>query len=162
MIRHTAFSIALIFAPAAFAQAYIVPDGDCGAITLHVANTIDPDRVTNATVFLPKKKLAVGSGSLTFAASIPEEGVVMAAVDLEPVVHGNETRTEHAKGDLPMDLYRAGGGRIAEGVHAQNGGVTFPYQEPGSYMVVTTYRRPDPQQPEHILVDTSTLTFEIK
>jgi len=29
-------------------------------------------------------------------------------------------------------------------------------------MVTTTYRRPDPQQAEHWLVDTSTLTFEIK
>jgi hypothetical protein len=220
MIRHAAFSIALLVAPAAFAQAYIVPDGDCGAIKLHVANTIDPDRVTSATVYLPKKKLAVtpavGSGSLTFGATIPEEGVVMAAVAFKPVVHGNETRTEHAKtlifcgatppadwqrstglgieiypqgwngprprmkpgdpmrfiavdnatnkliGDLPMELYRAGGDQIAEGVQAQNGGMTFPYPEPGRYMVVTTYRRPDPQQPEHILVDTSTLTFEIK
>jgi hypothetical protein len=64
--------------------------------------------------------------------------------------------------DLPMELYRAGGARIAEGVPAQYGGMTFPYQEPGRYVVVTTYRRPDPQQPESFLVDTSTLTFDIK
>ena len=64
--------------------------------------------------------------------------------------------------DLPMELYREGGGRIAAGVPAEHGGMNFPYQEPGRYMVVTTYRRPDPQQPEHWLVDTSTLTFDIK
>jgi hypothetical protein len=64
--------------------------------------------------------------------------------------------------DLPMELYRAGAGRIATGVQDQYGGMDFPYPEPGHYMVTTTYRRPDPQQPEHWLVDTSTLTFEIK
>ena len=64
--------------------------------------------------------------------------------------------------DAPMELYRAGAGRIANGVPDQYGGMDFPYQEPGLYMVTTTYRRPDPQQPEHWLVDTSTLTFEIK
>ncbi len=64
--------------------------------------------------------------------------------------------------DVPMELYRAGVGRVAGGVRAQNGGMKFPYQEPGRYMVTMTYRRPDPQQPEHWLVDTSTLTFEIK
>ena len=64
--------------------------------------------------------------------------------------------------DVPMELYRAGAGRIASGVPNQTGGMSFPYPEPGRYMVTTTYRRPDPQQPEHWLVDTSTLTFEIK
>lgn len=64
--------------------------------------------------------------------------------------------------DLPMQLYRAGAGRIAEGTANKNGGMTFPYPEPGRYMVTTTYRRPDPQTPEHWLVDTSTLTFEVK
>src|SRR5205807_9482142 len=63
--------------------------------------------------------------------------------------------------DVPMELYRAGAGRVAGGVPDQNGGMSFPYREPGRYMVTTTYRRPDPQQPEHWLVDTSTLTFEI-
>ena len=230
MLRHAALFIALILTPAALAQTYIVPDGDCGAITLHVTrgsdfpklgDTIGADRVTNAYVFLPKRRVAVtpakGPASLTFDANIPEEGVVMAAVDFKPAVSGNETRTEHAKAlifcgaitppvdwqrstglgleiypqgwngprprmkpgdemrfiavdkstkelirDLPMDLYRAGAGRIAEGVPAHHGGMTFPYPTPGHYMVVATYTRPDPQQPEHVLVDTSTLTFEIK
>jgi hypothetical protein len=70
--------------------------------------------------------------------------------------------TKKLLGDLPMELYREGAGRIAEGVPAQHGGMNFPYPEPGRYMVVTTYRRPDPQQPEHWLVDTSTLTFDVK
>ena len=64
--------------------------------------------------------------------------------------------------DVPMELYRAGAGRIADGVPNRSGGMSFPYPDPGRYMVTTTYRRPDPQQPEHWLVDTSTLTFEIK
>lgn len=64
--------------------------------------------------------------------------------------------------DVPMELYREGAGRIAVGVPNQSGGMSFSYPEPGRYMVMTTYRRPDPQQPEHWLVDTSTLTFEIK
>jgi hypothetical protein len=70
--------------------------------------------------------------------------------------------TNKLLGDLPMELYRAGAGRIAAGVPDQYGGMDFPYPEPGRYMVTTTYRRPDPQQPEHWLVDTSTLTFEVK
>ena len=64
--------------------------------------------------------------------------------------------------DLPMELYRAGAGRIAEGIPNKNGGMSFTYPEPGRYMVTTTYRRPDQQKPEHWLVDTSTLTFEVK
>jgi hypothetical protein len=63
--------------------------------------------------------------------------------------------------DLPMKLCRAGAGRIAEGVANKNVGMTFTYPEPGRYMA-TTYGRPDPQTPEHWLVDTSTLTFEVK
>jgi hypothetical protein len=63
--------------------------------------------------------------------------------------------------DLPMELYRADGTRI-QGTPAQHGGMNFPYQEPGRYMIFTTYRRADPQQPDHWLVDTSTLTFDIK
>ena len=64
--------------------------------------------------------------------------------------------------DVPMELYRAGAGRVAGGVSDKNGGMDFPYPEPGLYMVTTTYRRLDPQQPDHWLVDTSTLTFEVK
>jgi len=224
MIQRIAVAIALLFASAAFAQTYIVADGDCGTITLHVARgtefpslgeTIAADRVTDAYVYLPKQRIAVKPA--TFEANIPDEGVVvMSAVALKPVISGNETRTEHAKTflfygatpradwqrstglgleiypqgwngprpqmkpgdpmrfiavdkatntllrDLPMELHRAGTGRIADGVPAEHGGMNFPYPEPGHYMVVTTYRRPDPKQPEHWLVDTSTLTFEIK
>jgi len=64
--------------------------------------------------------------------------------------------------DVPMQLYRIGGGHVADGVPARDFGTNFQYPDPGWYMVTTTYRRPDPQQPQHWLVDTSTLTFEIK
>ena len=231
MINRIAVAIALTFAPAAFAQTYIVPDGDCGAITLHATRgtdfpnldeSIGADRVKDAYVYVQRQRVAVtpavGPRSLDFNANVPDGGeVVMAAVDFTPVASANETRTEHAKAfifcgalapladwqrstglgleiypqswngrrphmkpgdsmrfiavdkttnklapDVPMELYRAGVGRIARGVPAQYGGMNFPYPEPGRYMVTTTYRRPDPQQPEHWLVDTSTLTFEIK
>jgi hypothetical protein len=231
MIKHIAVAIALTLAPAAFAQTYIVADGDCGAITLHATRGTDfpnlgerigADRVQDAYVYLPKQRVSVmpaaGSGSLDFNANIPDgEVVVMAAVALKPVVSGNETRTEHAKAllfcgavtprwdwqresgigleiipqgwngprprmkpgdsmwfivvdekiphlirDVPVELYRAGEGRIGVGVPNQLGGRIFPYPKPGRYMLTTTYRRPDPQLPEHWLVDTSTLTFEIK
>ena len=187
----------------------------------NLGETIEADRVKDAYVYLPKEKVAmkpaVGPRSLDFNANVPDDGVVMAAVDFTPEVSGSETRTEHAKAlircgaitlgddwqrstgigleiypqewnprrmrlkpgdsmrfiavdkatnklirDVPMELYRAGAGRVAGGVFDQNGGMNFPYNEPGRYMVTTTYRRPDPQQPEHWLVDTSTLTFEIK
>lgn len=48
------------------------------------------------------------------------------------------------------------------GVPDKSGGMSFPFPEPGRYMVMTTYRRPDPRQAEHWLVDTSTLTFEVR
>ena len=230
MIKRIAVAIAFALAPAAVAQTYVVPDGDCGAITLHatrgtdfpnLGETIAADRVKDAYVYLPTQRVAVksaaGARSLDFNANVPDDGVVMAAVDFTPAVSGNETRTEHAKAfifcgaiapsadwqrstglgleiypqswngrrphlkpgdsmrfiavdkatnklipDLPMELYRAGVGRVASGVPAQYGGMNFPYPEPGRYMVTTTYRRPDPRQPDHWLVDTSTLTFEIK
>jgi len=232
MIKHIAVAIALSLAPAAFAQMYIVPEGGCGAVTLHatrgadfpnLGETISADRVKDAHVVRdrPLERVIVtpapGPRSLDFSANVPDrEEVVMAAVDLKPVVSGNETRTEHAKAllfcgataprsewqfeaglgleiipqwngirpkmkqgdempfiivhkttrhpiqDVPVELYRAGEGRIGAGVPNQSGGVSFPYPKPGRYMVTTTYRRPDPQQPEHWLVDTSTLTFEIK
>jgi hypothetical protein len=230
MIRQIAVAITLTLAPAVFAQTYIVPDGDCGAITLHAARGTDfpnlgqmigADRVKDAYVYLPRQRVAVkpaaGSRSLDFDANVPDgEVVVMAAVDFKPAVSGNETRAEHAKAfifcgaiapradwqrstdlgleiypqgwngprpgmkpgdtmrfiavdraakkliDVPMDLYRAGAGLIAHGVPDKSSGMDFPYPEPGRYMVTATYRRPDPEQPEHWLVDTSTLTFEIK
>ena len=110
MIKRIAVAIALTFAPAAFAQTYIVPDGDCGAITLHatrgtdfpnLGETIGADRVKDAYVYLPKQRVAVkpavGPRSLDFNANVSDDGVVMAAVDFTPAVNGNETRTEHAK-----------------------------------------------------------------
>jgi hypothetical protein len=231
MIKNVAVAIALTLTPAAFAQTYIVADGDCGAVTLHatrgtdfpnLGETISPDRVKNAHVDQPRERVIVtpavaGPRSLDFTADVPDrEEVVMAAVELKPVISGNETRTEHAKAflscgaitpkfdwqrstglgleiypqgwngprpkmkqgdkmrfivvdeatpkllDIPMELYRAGAGRIAAGVPDPDGGVYFPYGEPGLYMVTATFRRPDPKHPEHWLVDTSTLTFEIK
>lgn len=229
-IRRTAVAVSLILAPAIFAQTYIVPEGDCGPVTLHIARgthfpelreAVAADQVANAKVNLPRRRLAVkpidGPRSLTFTADVPSDEVLMTAVDFKPVISGNETRTEHAKAlifcgpippaydwqrstdlaleiypqgwngprprlkrgdtmrfiavekatntllrDLPMELHSAGAGRIANGVSAEGGGMNFPYPEPGRYMVVTTYRRPDPQQPGHWLVDTSTLTFDIK
>ncbi|HWW62637.1 MAG TPA: hypothetical protein VN181_14785, partial [Thermoanaerobaculia bacterium] len=110
MIRHAAVAIAFLLAPAAFAQTYIVPDGDCGTVTLHMTRgtdfpslgeTIAADRVTRANVFLPRQKVAVkpaaGTRSLTFSANVPGEGVVVASAELKPAIRGNETRTEHAK-----------------------------------------------------------------
>src|SRR2546430_1029478 len=110
MIKRIAVGIALTVAPAAFAQTYIVPEGDCGAITLHatrgtdfpnLGETIGADRVKDAYVYLPREKVAVkpaiGPRSLDFNANVPADGVVMAAVDFTPTISGNETRTEHAK-----------------------------------------------------------------
>lgn len=230
--RTVTLGIALVLSTAAIAQPYIIPDGDCGAVTFHLTRgsdfpnlgeTIGSDRVTHAYVYLPKPKQRIavepadGTRALTFTANIPDSGVVMAAVELKPTVTADETRTEHAKAfifcgaatpaldwqrssglgleiypqgwngprpqlkvgdpmrfivvdkatnkllrDLPMELHRAGAGRIAHGVPAPSGGMNFSYPEPGRYMVVTTYRRPDPQKAEHWLVDTSTLTFDVK
>ena len=233
VMRHSALAITLFLTPAVFAETYIVPDGDCGAVTLRVTNageSISADRVANAYVSLPHQrltpKLSPAGRSLTFDANVPNptrvkngavEGVVMAGVDLKQKVNGNETRTEHAKAlifcgtetpvadwqrsvglgfeiypqswngprprlkagdtmrfiavdkatrklimDVPMDLYTANGDLVAHGVRAEYGGMNFLYQQPGRYMVVSTYRRADPQQTGHWLVDTSTLTFDIK
>jgi len=240
MIRRIAVAIALTLAPAAFAQTYIVPDGNCGAITLHATRaadfpnlgaTIAADQVKSASVsnspsrgFDPgvqpwhvAMKPVPAAHSLDFTTNVDaHDEVVAASVDFLPVVSGNETRTDHAKAfiycgttvpmadwqrdtglgleiypqwngtrqrmkqgdsmrfiavdksskkllqDVPMELYRAGAGRIAEGVADKNGRMTFPFPEPGRYMLMTTYRRPDPQQAEHWLVDTSTLTFEVR
>ena len=69
MIKQIAVAIALAFAPVAFAQTYIVPDGDCGAVTLHVTRgtdfpnlgeTIGADRVKDARLagVRPSNRLA--------------------------------------------------------------------------------------------------------
>jgi hypothetical protein len=119
-----AVAIALTFVPAAFAQTYIVPDGDCGAIILHatrgtdfpnLGETIGADRVKEAYVSnspspgrnpgLRNQRVALkpavdGPRSLDFNTPfnvVPEDGVVMASVDFRPAISGNETRTEHAK-----------------------------------------------------------------
>src|SRR3954469_25543864 len=207
MIKPIAVAIVFTLAPAAFAQTYIVADGDCGAITLHatrgtdfpnLGEAISVDRVRDAHVDQQRDRVIVTTPtaaprSLDFKATIPNsEEVVMAAVDLKPAVSGNETRTEHAKTlifcgattprfdwqrdtglgleiypqgwngprpqmkqgqpmrfivvdktaprhllDLPMELYRAGTGRIATSVPDKDGGMDFPYPEPGRYMVTT-------------------------
>ncbi|HXH91166.1 MAG TPA: hypothetical protein VNN25_06265 [Thermoanaerobaculia bacterium] len=224
MIKQIAVAIVFNLAPVALAQTYIVPDGDCGAITLHATrgtgSPIAADRLKDAYVYLPPHRVelnpAAGSGSLDFHANVTEgDKVVMASVDLKPEISGKETRTEHAKAfvfcgpapladwqfsavsgleiipqdwngrrpqlkagdtmrfiavdtttrkilDVPMDLYRAGAGFVAHGRHDMRSGMDFRYPEPGRYLVTTTYRRPDPQQPALWLVDTSTLTFEVK
>ena len=223
MITRSAAAIALMFAPAAFSQTYVVPTGECGPVTFNItrgAETITADQVSSARVYLPRERLAAklagGPRSLIFNANVPDQGVVMAAVDLKPQVIGNETRTEHAKAfifcgatpmadwqraadmgldiipqgwngprptmkagdsmrfiavepaarhilpDVPMELDRADGSRIATGTPDRYSGMDFPYPQPGRYVVVATYRRADPQQPDHLLVDTSTLTFDVK
>jgi hypothetical protein len=227
MLKPIAVIVALTLAPTAFAQTYIVPDGDCGAVTLHatrgdfpnLGEAVAADRVTLARVYMPRQRLTVtpvaGAHSVDLAANVPDTGVVMAAVDFAPAINGNETRTEHAKAfvrcgaiargddwqrttgigleiypqwnglmplkpgdsmrfiavdastkkllrDVPMKLVRAGSTEAIGGTPDPNGGMTFPYKQPGRYMVTTTYRRPDPQQPGLWLVDTSTLTFEMK
>ena len=232
MIKPLALAVALSFAPAVFAQTYIVPEGDCGSVTLHATRGthfpyllggVDADHVKQAYVYGSRQRIAVtpteGKRSLDFNAKVPADEVVIATLDLTPEVTGNETRTEHAKAmmfcgpvtpidewqretlagleiipqewnggrpklkagdtmrfiavdkstgkdkllrDAPMELYRAGGGQIAEGVPNKMGGMNFTYPQPGRYMVTTTYRRVDPQQADHWLVDTSTLTFDVK
>jgi len=223
MITRSVAAIALILAPAAFSQTYVVPTGDCGSVTFNItrgSGTIVADQVSSARVYLPKEKLAArladGPRSLTFNADVPDKGVVMAAVDLEPQVIGNETRTEHAKAfifcgptpmadwkrtadmgldiipqgwngprprmkvgdpmrfialdpaakqilrDVPMELRRADGSLVATGTPDRYSGMDFSYPDKGRYVVVATYRRADPQRPDHWLVDTSTLTFDVK
>jgi hypothetical protein len=216
MIKSLVVAAVLTLAPAVFAQTHIEPEGDCGAMTFHV---LGADRLSDAWIFLPQQRTAVmpvaGSRSLDLSAEIPKDGVSMAAVDVAPVVSGNETRTEHAKAfvycgakapaadwqrstglgveiypqwngsilhltpgramefiavdgtakellrDVPLELYRDGE-HVATVTPDRNGIAKFPYPGPGRYMVMTTYRRADPQHAEHWLVDTSTATFELK
>jgi len=229
MLKHVAVAVALIFSSiAAVAQTYIVPDANCGAITMHLARGTDPtklseaidvDTVNNAHLFVVRfRKLELKPTtkyrSVVFSADMPEKGIVMATADFKPVVSGNETRTDYAKAfvycdgttpafdwqtttglaceifpqwngailhlkpgdamhfivvqdghnllrDVPMELYRVGTGRI-EGGKRDEVGMNFPYKGPGRYLVTATYRRHDPKQPDKWLVDTSTLTFELK
>jgi len=221
MISRLSLAVALLLGRAVIAQTYIVPSGDCGAVTLQISRgtgfpnagmRIGADEVVKAYVHLPKKRIAVEPVAGQLDVTIPANTLVLASLDLKPAIVGNETRTEHAKAfvqcgaidqspdwklstdlgleifpqwngpmlkrgesmrfiaieggknllrEIPMELYRAGAGRIATGVH-DHAGVIFPFQEPGRYMVLATYRRPDPGQPGLWLVDTSTLTFDIR
>lgn len=228
MIKQTVIALTLVVAPAAFAQTYIVPDSDCGAITLHatrgrdfphLGEKIATDDAKTAYVFAARKRHAVTpqGNTLDFTADVPDGEVVMAAVQMKPEVHGNETRTEHAKvmvfcgattpvldwqrstglglevypqgwngprprmkagdrmsfiavnaalkkplRDVSMTLFRAGSGKVSDGVLGEDSHYAFKYPEPGRYMVVATWRRPDPERPEQWLVDTSTLTFDVR
>src|SRR5947207_15375209 len=106
MLKPIAVVIALTFASAAFAQTYIVPEGDCGAVTFHITGgtdfpllgkTISADQVRDAYLFLADQKVvakpAAGRRSLDISANVPKDGVSMAAVDFTPGISGNETRT---------------------------------------------------------------------
>lgn len=64
--------------------------------------------------------------------------------------------------DLPMELHRANGDLVAAGVRDKDGGMDFSFPEPGEYYVTTTYRREDPAAAGHWLIDTSTLTFDVR
>ncbi|HEV7427498.1 MAG TPA: hypothetical protein VGQ46_14125 [Thermoanaerobaculia bacterium] len=74
MIKRIGVAVALAVAPAVFAQTYIVPDGDCGAITLHatrgsdfpnVGETIGPDRVQSATWRIRRREGRLPIGTRT-------------------------------------------------------------------------------------------------
>ena len=219
MLTRILSTVLLAVAPAAFAQTYLVPQGECGNVTLHVTGATPTSDVTRAYAFLPKQRVELkpAAGSRDYAIQVPDTNVVMAAIDFAPVINGSETDTEHAKAfircgaiaksddwqrttgigleiypqwnglmplkpgdtmhfivvdrtaskdnllrDVPMDLYLTGAGLVASGKPNSNGHVTFPYKEPGRYTVVAKYRRPDPNNASQQLVDTSTLTFEMK
>lgn len=219
----------LLFGSSAFAQTYIVPNHECGAVTFQLTRgdafpdlgeAIGIDRVARTQVNLQKQRVVVkpaaGPSTAEFSATIAENAIVIATAELEPTVAGNETRTEQAKalvrcgtivrdggwrlsaglrleifpqwnegfplkpghemrfivvdntkkGELVravrLELYRADGGLLGSAESDQGGMVTFPETEPGRYLVTATYRRPDPKQPEHWLVDTTSLTFDVK
>jgi hypothetical protein len=223
MIQRLIAVIAVIIAPAALAQSYIAPEGNCGDVTLHVMTNLAPDNVTHAYVYQPRQRVDVkpvaGSHSIDLKAKVIEGDVLKAGVEFKPVVVGSETRTEHAKTlffcgpiapladwqgnadlgleiypqswnplrnhmkagdtmrfiavdkstgkyhlleDLPMELRRPNGDLVATGVRAKDGGMNFPFPEPGRYVVTATYRREDPAAAGRWLADTSTLTFDVK
>jgi hypothetical protein len=224
MIRPIVAALALTIVPVALAQTHIVPEGDCGEVTLHVIGTANnPGSIAHAYVYQPRNRTAVqpvaAAHSLDFKTTAAEGDVVKAGVEFKPVIVGAEIRTEHAKAlifcgantpvadwqgstdlgleiypqewnplrahmkagdtlrfiavdkttgkskflqDLPMELHRANGDLVATGVPAKDGGMDFLYPEPGQYFVTATYRREDPAAADHWLVDTSTLTFDVK
>ena len=100
MIRPILAATALTIAPAVFAQTYIVPQGDCGEVTLHVTGAGDAS-VAHAYVYQPRQRIAVtpvaGPHSLDFKLTVTEGAVAKAGIEFKPVIDGNETRTEHAK-----------------------------------------------------------------
>ncbi len=227
MITRIVAAALFTLTPAVFAQTYIVPEGQCGAVTLHatrgadfpsLGKSIDPDRVVRAYVHLPHRRIVVkptaGAKSLDVNAELSDPELVIAAIDFAPEAVANETHTDHAKAfvrcgsasnfglwrtssglgleiypqwndqllkkgqrmrfivvdgvgnkllrDVPMDLYLAGVGHVGTAAPDENGGMMFPYDQPGLYMVVATWRRVDPNNPGHWFSDTSTLTFEMK
>ena len=237
MIAKSAVVIALVLAPAAVAQTYIVPTQDCGNVTLKVSRGSDfpnagapvmNDEVADGVVWNKQRtRIKPADDSRPFSISLTTEvstgvhaPVFAAGVNLKPRVVGNETRTEHAKTllfcgdtpmadwqgsvgqsfeifpqewnplrtrmkagdrmwfiavdetqtssgsklihDQPMQLFKAGTGLVQEGKANKIGGMDFRFPEPGLYMVVATHRRADPEHADHFLVDTSTLTFEVK
>lgn len=228
MIKRFVLALVFIVAPAAFAQTFILPQGDCGAMTLRVSRGTDfpnlgegvaAEEVERLRIYLAKDEIvwkrAAGPHSLDYTTSATAEGLLRVAISLERRDGPNETRTDHAKAllrchtkgtsrdfrlrmGLPleiypqwnegfpltqghpmrfvavdnttdqlirgvrMELYRADGGHVGSGSADKSGIVTFPNTEPGVYMVTTTHRRPDPDLPGHWLVDTSSLTFDIK
>lgn len=111
MITRLLAAAVLTLAPAAFAQStYIVPEGECGSVTLHATNgtdfpnlgtSIGADRVASAYVYVPNRRIAVqpaaGAHSLDFNADVPDNGVVMASVAFAPATTRSETHTEYAK-----------------------------------------------------------------
>jgi uncharacterized protein DUF4198 len=101
MIPRIVAAVVFTLTPAAFAQTYIVPSGDCGAVTLHVNTDRSADQVTRAYVHLPKRRVVVhpaaAGHSLDFTADVPETGLIMATVEFAPATNGNETHAEHAK-----------------------------------------------------------------
>jgi hypothetical protein len=223
MLTHMTAAAVLMFAPAAFAQTYIVPDRDCGAATLRIEHASadaasSASRIATAYLFVPHRRIALQQATpFTFQANLPEDAVAMAGVEFQPETVGNETRTAHAKAlifcaatpppadwqrsadlgleiypqgwngprpslkagdpvrfivvdkasknllrDLPMELRRVGGEVVSKGQPASGGGMNFRCPAPGWYVVTATYRRADPGRTDHWLVDSSTLTFEIK
>jgi hypothetical protein len=100
MTRPVSLAIALFVARTVIAQTYIMPSGDCGAVTLQVTRGADfpnlgerikAEEIANAYVFLPKQRIAVEAAagrSFDFNATVPKSGVVMASIDFKPTISG--------------------------------------------------------------------------
>jgi hypothetical protein len=110
MLNRIYAALVLTFASAAFAQTYIVPDGECRAVRFRATEStgfpdageaVAANRLESAYAHLPEAKVALvpvaDAGSLEFTADVPDEGLVIAAITFKPTVSGVETRTDHAK-----------------------------------------------------------------